>query len=327
MGGETFLVTGSTGCIGSWVLRNLVRQGVRTLAGHTSSDFHRPGHLLSPEEMGRVKFVRFDIGRPEPLFELIEKEGVTRIIHLAGLQVPFCKADPGRGAWVNVLGMVNVLEAVRKFSGQIKGFSYASSVAVLGPEERYPQRPVPDQAQLWPETIYGAYKMADEHLARIFWQDWQVPSLGLRPAISYGVGRDQGLTSDISKAILAAAVGRPFNINFSGLVSLQYNDDLAKIFIAAALSGHQGAPACNLRNDVLRVSEFVDLLRKLSPTGAAITYSPDSPLPFPFDLDDAGIRSILGRVDHTPLETAVSESLALYARLAQEGEIDLKQID
>lgn len=38
----------------------------------------------------------------------------------------------------------------------------------------------------------------------------------MRPYIVYEVGRDQGMTSDIAKAVLATVAERPFHIHFSG---------------------------------------------------------------------------------------------------------------
>ena len=52
------------------------------------------------------------------------------MIHLAGLQVPTCKADPVTGALVNVAGTLNVFEAAKTIG--IKRVVYASSAAVYG---------------------------------------------------------------------------------------------------------------------------------------------------------------------------------------------------
>ena len=41
-------------------------------------------------------------------------------------------------------------------------------------------------------TLYGAHKVCGEQMAAVYWQDWGVPSIGIRPAIIYGPGRDQG---------------------------------------------------------------------------------------------------------------------------------------
>lgn len=324
-GGERFLITGAMGCIGAWVLRNLVRERVPVVALDLDRDPVRPGLLMGPEELECITFVQGDITDPGEVQSLVEQYEVTHIVHLAALQVPSCRANPSLGTRVNVVGTVNVLEAARRGQGQVRGVAYASSVAALGPTPMYSQRPVPDDAVLHPETLYGVFKLANEHTARLYWQDWQVGSVGLRPYIVYGVGRDQGMTSDIAKAILAAAAGRPYRIQFDGLVALQYADDVARAFIGAARAGHAGAAACNLRNDVIEVADFVALLRELVP-GAGITYQVSAPLPFPADLDDSGLRAILGTVPHTPLEAAIGESLERFRELLAEGRIDLDQL-
>jgi len=325
MAAETFLVTGSMGCIGAWVLRNLVHEGVAVVATDLSLDPVRPRLLMTDDELGRVIFEAMDVTDLERVKEVVTRHRVTHIVHLAGLQVPFCRATPSLGARVNVVGTVNVFEAARAYWGQVQGLAYASSLAVLGPDSFYPDKPVRDDAPLHPQTLYGVYKQANEGTARLYWQDWQIPSIGLRPYIVYGAGRDQGMTSDIAKAMLAVAAGRPYTIRFGGPVALQYADDVAAMFIACARSGYQGAAACNLRNDVVEVAGFAALLLEKYP-GSEITCT-DAPLPFPADLDDSGLRSILGSVPHTPLKQAVADSVSLFRRLLAEGRIDLAQLN
>ncbi len=326
MGKETFFVTGAGGCIGAWVLKNLVLNGTRVIAADLSDNPLRPRLLLSPEELEQVHFVETDITDLDHLRARMEKHTVTHIIHLAALQVPLCRVDPSLGGRVNVVGTVNVFEAAREFWGQLKGLAYASSLAVMGPADLYPQQPVMDDAPLNPQTLYGVYKQANEEMARIYWQDWGIGSIGVRPYIVYGVGRDQGITSDIAKAILAAVDSRPFHIKFSGPVGLQYASDVAQIMIQAARVQHNGAAACNLRNDVLEVSEFVEVLRSILP-GGRITYETNRPLPFPHNVDDGGLRRILGRLPHTPLTTAIRKSAQQYRALLEKGQIDLRQLE
>ena len=325
MANETFLVTGSSGCIGSWVLRQLVSENVKVVAAHSQENYHRPPLLMDPNELAKVDFVRFDIRDLDPLKGVISEHRVTHVIHLAALQVPFCKADPCLGAEINVVGTVNVLEAIRHAGDQVRGFVYASSIAAFGPKECYPEIPVPDDALLRPDTLYGVYKQDNEHTARVFWQDWKVSSVCLRPCILYGVGRDQGLTSDLSKAILAAAADKSFHIKFSGEVGIQYNEDVAKMFIAAARSSQKGALVCNMRNDVVDVSDFVSALKQEVP-GAQITYETDNPLPFPFDVDITNLKQLLGTVPHTPMNTAIKKSLNQYKELLARNRLDLGQL-
>ena len=325
MSDEKFMVTGSMGCIGAWVLRNLTAGGVPVVATDLATEPIRPRQLLSEDALGRVKFVKLDVTDLKAVRSVVEGEGISHIIHLAGLQVPFCKANPSLGAQVNVVGTVNIFEAARHNQAQVRGLAYASSLAVLGPADRYPHKPVPDDAPLYPETLYGVYKQANEHTARIYWQDWGVGSVGLRPYIVYGVARDQGMTSGIAKAILAAAAERPYHLNFGGPVALQYADDVASMFIESARAGYRGAAACNLRNDVVDVGDFIKLVETEVP-GAQLTYNADTFLPFPADLDDAGLQAILGQVPYTPLKDAVQQSYGLFKELLAQDKIDLGQL-
>jgi UDP-glucuronate 4-epimerase len=323
MTNETFMITGAMGCIGAWVLRNLVQEGTRVVATDLATDPVRPRLVLSADELAQVKFAKLDVTDVKAVRNVVEENGVTHIIHLAGLQVPFCRANPSLGAQVNVVGTVNIFEAARHAG--VKGLAYASSLAVLGPAEEYPEGRVGDDVPLLPQTLYGVYKVANEGTARIYWQDWQVGSVGLRPYIVYGVGRDQGMTSDIAKAILAAAAQQRFHIRFDGPVGLQHANDVAKMFIGGARAQYQGAAMCNLRNDVVEVAEFVQLLKAEVPD-AQITYTLNKPLPFPWDLDDGGLRTILGGMPYTPVATAIHSDLAHFRQLIDNGLIDLQQL-
>jgi len=326
MSEERFLVTGAMGCIGAWVVTNLVREGISTAVFDLSDNPHRMQLIMSQDEIDRVRFVSGDITDLAAVEQALAQSRATHVIHLAALQVPFCRADPVLGARVNVVGTVNMLEAVRRAGDQVRGLAYASSVAALGPDDFYPQKPVLDDVPQRPDTLYGVYKQANEHTARLYWQDWQVGSVGLRPYIVYGAGRDQGLTSDVAKAILATAAGRPFHIKFSGPVALQYADDVARIFIAAARTEHRGAAVCNLRQDVVEVAGFVKALQAEAPE-ARITQETKRPLPFPADLDDSGLRRILGDIPHTPLPAAIRHSLDLFRSLLAQNQIRLEQLD
>ena len=123
-----------------------------------------------------------DITDFERLTEVAETHNIEAIIHLAALQVPFCKADPISSTRINVMGSIHMLELARQRG--ITRISYASSVAApaMGDND-------------WLATLYGAHKICGEQMAAVYWQDWGVPSIGIRPAIIYGPGRDQGMSA------------------------------------------------------------------------------------------------------------------------------------
>ncbi len=324
MGDEKILITGAMGCIGAWALKHLVDEGADVIATDLSEDPVRPRLLMTEAEIGRIRWMKLDVTDPKAVNDAVAANGVTRIIHLAGLQVPFSRANPPLGAQVNVTGTVNILEAARH--NGVRGVCYASSLAALGPAEFYSEFPVPDDCLRAPTTLYGVYKAANEETARIYWQDWKVGSIGLRPQLVYGVARDQGMSSDFAKAILATAAGRPFHIRIDGPIGLQHASDVARMFIGCARAEHQGAAVFNIRNDVTTTDDFIALLTELYPE-ARITREKGAKLGLPADLSDAGLRGVLGDVPHIPLADAIRQDHEAYRKLIAEDRIDLTQLD
>jgi len=318
MAQERFLVTGGLGCIGAWVVRNLVREGVPVTVFDLGSDPHRLRLVMTEAEFDQVSFISGDICEPEAVIGAVSDSQATHIIHLAALQVPFCRANPVMGAQVNVVGTVNVFEAAKKAA--IPQVVYASSVAVYGLADEYPGV-VDHTAPLNPHTLYGVYKQANEGTARLYWQDDGLRSIGLRPYTLYGPGRDQGLTSSPTKAMLAAAAGESFHIPFGGRYQMQYNDDVARIFIQAARTVYDGAGVFNLRGAPADTPAVIAAIEAAEPGAAGtITFDPD-PLPVPAAFDDIQLRLLLGEIPDTPLAEGVAATIAAFKEALAEGKL------
>lgn len=275
--------------------------------------------LMTEDEQQTVTFVQGDIVDTEQVVRVVREQALTHVIHLAALQVPFCRADPVRGAQVNVLGTVNVFEAARQTG--VKHLALASSVAVYGSPETYPPGVLALDAVQDPHTLYGVYKQADEGIARVYWQDHQISSTSLRPYTVYGIGRDQGLTSDPTKAMLAAAAGQPYHIGFGGTTQMQWASDVAQQFIQASEQAEQGAVAYNLGGAPVTVAEIVRLIQAEVP-GAKITHG-EASLPFPLGLDDSQLRSRAGRVFATPLADGIQATIQAFSELLAAGRVEL----
>ena len=226
MAEEHFFVTGAMGCIGAWVVRNLVKDGSGVSVFDLSTDRHRLELIMDVEELSQVQFIHGDLTESDAVAGALKDSGSTHIIHLGALQVPFCKADPPLGAAVNVVGTVNLFEAAIK--ADIGQLVYASSVGVYGPKDMYPGKLLQHDSPLYPINHYGVYKQANEGSARIYWLDNQIASIGFRPYTVYGPGRDQGMTSTPTQAMLAAVRGAPYHISFGGYNGFQYVDDIAR---------------------------------------------------------------------------------------------------
>jgi nucleoside-diphosphate-sugar epimerase len=305
------LVTGAGGCIGSWALTLLSDAGVPVAAMDLTDDKRRPRLLMAESELAQVPWFTGDIGDTAAVMSAVEKSGARAIIHLAALQVPFCKADPIAGARVNVVGTANIFEAARKAG--IRRVTYASSIAAHG---------VFDSNTL--ATLYGAYKFCNEQTARVYAQDWQIPSVGLRPGVVYGIGRDQGMTSKTTVAILAAAAGKPYTIPFRGPVSWLHAGEVASAFIKAVSRDRNGAEVFDINGVASTVEQSVELLRKVAPE-AQIAISGDA-LPFPMNLSDQPLRVFLGDYGTVPLEEGIRDTYEMFRSLLSKGLLTTESI-
>jgi UDP-glucuronate 4-epimerase len=309
---ERFLVTGALGCIGTWIVFNLIQENHSPVVLDLAQNTHRWQLLMSTDQIERVQIVKGDITNLEAVERVIKDYGITNIIHLAALQLPFCKADPTLGAMVNVVGTVNIFEAAKQ--ADIKRLVYASSTAVYGRSEEYPKGKLVHDAELKPRSHYGVYKEANEGTARIYWYDDGISSIGLRPYVVYGAGRDQGMTSTPTKAMLAAAAGRPYHISFGGKFCFQYADDIAKTFIQSTRVPFDGANVYNNGGGSVSMAQVITEIENNAPEiRGKITYGPTQ-LPFPEDVDNSNLQAVLGPLPETPLARGVEETINVFRK-------------
>lgn len=315
---DTYMVTGAMGCIGAWTLYHLVKMGKRVISYDISQQRSRLNLLLTEAEQQAITFIHGDLTDSQNVAETVKAQSVTHIIHLGALQVPFCRANPIMGGKVNVVGTLNLFEAARQ--NDIGHVVYASSIAVYGPASDYPPGPIAHDAPFAPRTLYGAFKQNNEQTARIYHADYGLSSTTLRPYTVYGVGRDQGLTSDPTKAMLAAARGEAAHIAFGGTLQYQLASDVAQQFIYAAEHPTEGAAGYNLGGPVVDMSEVVAAIEAIKP-GSNITYDAATVLPFPQQFDDAALRANMGHIYETPLQEGIAQTITHFEQCLAKGRL------
>jgi len=301
-------VTGVLGCVGAWVAAAVLDDGDEVVGYDPGSSTSRL-ELVLGERARAVDLAAGDVTDLAELERAMDTHEVTRVVHLAGLQVPFCRDDPPLGASVNVVGTVNVLEAVRRRRDRIPGVVYASSAAVYGPSD---PSPAPEAVAGTPATLYGVTKAANEGTARIFWHENGVPSIGIRPYVVYGPGRDQGLTSGPTLAMEAAARGEGFRIGFGGTAQYDYAPDVGRAFVKATHAVADGAIVANYPGAVASMAEVVAAIEKAAPDVAGRITWDEAPLPFPPELEAAALEHALGPVPRTPLVDGVAATIATF---------------
>ena len=223
--------------------------------------------------------------------------GCDRVVHLAALLTPDCREDPLRGAQVNLLGTLHVFEAARRAG--LSSVAYAGSAGVFGPDTA---------AHPAPTTLYGTWKLAAEGIARAYWADHGLASVGLRPFVVYGAGRESGLSSGPSLACRAAARGEAYEIPFTGRTGLVYVDDVVSAFAAAVEPRRRGAFVFNLPGVIASMDEVIAEVRRQVP-GARLSAG-GAPLPIAADLAPQDLAPVLGEQPVTSLAGGIAATLA-----------------
>jgi UDP-glucuronate 4-epimerase len=324
---ERFLVTGALGCIGAWTVKRLLDEGVEVCAFDLAGEPRRLRLIMDQSQLARAKFIEGDITDLDRFEKAVVQERITHIIHLAALQVPFVRADPVAGARVNVVGTTIVLEVARRHADQVQGLVYTSSAGVYGPGSSFGDDPLQPNAQPEPPTLYGVFKHANEQTARIYWEENSLPTIGLRPYVVYGPGRDQGMSSPPTKAILAAAAKRPYNIPLAGALGMQYADDVAALFIRAARlasSVGKGAPVIDLGGYHVEMSDWVAAIESVAPESkGTITFNRDAVKNVEIPANAMGSR--LGQFAWTPTVEGIRQTLGIFRSAIAGNLIDVER--
>jgi UDP-glucuronate 4-epimerase len=297
---ERFLVTGALGCIGAWTCALLAEEGTDVVGFDYGADNRRLRQATDAE----IPLVQGDIVDGKAFARLLDEHAITHVIHLAALLLPQIKPDPPYGTAVNIGGTVNVLDAAKTRGIQV---AYASSAAVYSTVDDT-GGPVSNDAIGHPATFYGVHKQACEGMARIYWSEEQVPSIGIRPWIVYGPGRDHGLTASPTLAMAAAAAGEDYRISFGGRTQLQFAPDVARVFIAAARAAREGARVFHLGGPAVSLTEVAAAIEAAVPD-VSITVDKDTILPFPEEFDGAPLDEALGGISWTPLQAGVNATV------------------
>src|SRR5205823_1742931 len=318
---ETYFITGAQGCIGSWIVKALAGRGDTAIVFDRSEDTRRLNAIMEPRDLERVRVIAGDITDVSGVRAALEASGARRIIHLAGLQVPTCKADPVAGAFVNVIGTLNVFESAKAIGAE--RVVYASSAAVFGAGDA--DCPLDESAACEPATHYGVFKRTNEGSARVYFLDHGLNTVGLRPLTVYGVNRDTGLTSDPTKAMKAAVLGVPFHIRFGGATDFQYVEDTAAAFIACADGAPQGAHVFNLHGETVSVDLIAKVINENA--GRELVSFGGPPIPVAAAIDDSAIRKVIPDLPSTPLEVGVQETMRRFTSLHEARRLDTSDIE
>ena len=303
------LVTGGCGFIGTWVVRELLDRGLDVVVIDAGARPERWDRVIGTG-CGQVPLLQGSLLDRDLIARVFQEHSISHVIHLAALLTPACQADPWEGCRVNVLGAVALFEQIRKSVPPIRGFSYASSVAVFGAEPDHASGAVPDLNH--PVTFYGAFKKSVELIAEQYWSQFQIASVGIRPQVAYGPERDAGLTAGPSLAARAAARGEPFSINYTGRIGYDYVEDVARAFVRGALETPPGALTIDLPGELADVTQVIAAIRAVAPESSAKLSAGGPLLPTHTPSNPRFISSLYPDWNTTPLTEGIRRTVEFY---------------
>lgn len=184
--GTTVLVTGADGFIGSHLVERLLVDGAKVRAfcfyNSNGSAGWLDGSATFKQAMleGQAELVLGDARDPEHVMSSVE--GVDAVLHLAALiAIPFSYVAPRSYVETNVIGTLNILEAVRRHG--IPRMVHTSTSEVYGTPE---QLPITEDHPLRGQSPYSATKIAADKMCESYALSFETPVTVLRPFNTFG---------------------------------------------------------------------------------------------------------------------------------------------
>lgn len=294
------LVTGGNGFMGAWIIRRLLARGCHVRVFDRTEDRRLVDAVAGPDAVhGVTPGVSWHTGDIAHAADVAAAmDGCGGVIHLAGVLTPVCAADPVRGAEINLIGTLNVFDAA--IAHGLDRVIYTSSAGVFGPDD--PVNPAP-------ASHYGAFKLACEGSARAYWTGRGMPSVGFRPFIVYGPGRETGVSAGPTLACRAAARGEAYTIPFTGTVGMVYVEDVAAAYESALFGPCTGARVVNLAGEPASMDTIIALIRDQIPDAALSCAGPLLPIA-------PGVVSDPVDAPATPLAQGLARTIAFYRQVA-----------
>ena len=259
MRGETVLVTGAGGFIGSHLVERLVADGaaVRAFCRYTSATALGNLRELSPDALAEVDLRFGDLRDGNVMRAAVE--GVDVVYHLAALiSVPFSQVAPQEVVESNVLGTLNVLTAAREAGTQ--RVVHMSSSEVYGTAQ---YTPIDEAHPLHPQSPYAASKVGADKLAETFNLSFDLPVVIARPFNTYGPRQSQRAV--IGTIVAQALPGGPLSIGATTPTrDFVYVGDTVEALLQLGSSRSHSGETFNISTGIdVSVAAVVDLVGEL----------------------------------------------------------------
>ena len=268
------MLTGGAGFIGTTLSRRLVDDNEVVVLDNLHRDALAGSDLAGH---ANLSFVQADVLDADAVRKTLA--GATHVVHLAAIAgVDTVLESPVRTMRVNLIGTYNVLEAAHATAETIERLVDFSTSEVFG-KHAYKVEEIHETAQgsvgeaRW---TYAVSKLAGEHLAHAYYDEFGLPSCSIRPFNVYGPGQIGG--GAIRAFIETILAGRDLVIHGDGsqVRAWCYVDDLVDALMLVLERPEAVGEVFNVGNErsVLTVLELATKIRELMEADVEIKFRP-----------------------------------------------------
>lgn len=318
--GRSVLVTGATGLLGGWLVKELLARGAEVTVLVRDS---APRSLFCKERLEeRVNVVHGSL-ELDVMRRTIAEYSVRTVIHLAAQTlVGIAKVDPVGTFESNIRGTWNVLEAARTTN--------MCQVIVASSDKAYGDSLVLPYAETHPmdgSYPYDVSKSCTDLITRMYHATYRLPVGVLRCGNLFG-GGDLNFSRTIPGVILATLNGERFRIRSDGTYvrDFLYVEDAADAYLLVAesiasnpdLAGQAFNFSLGVRPTVLEVSRMVLKLMGASDRDPIIENTAKSEIREQYT-DSSKARRLLGWQPRYGLEEGLRRTIEWYRGYLDQG--------
>ena len=259
------VVTGGAGFIGSNIVKEWVRRGAEVIV----IDNMRSGYLENLEGVfDSIKLYRNSITERDVVFEAVE--GADYIFNLAALvSVPESVEKIYETVEINTIGLINLLEAAKKF--RCKKLVHSSSAAVYG---KFPDIPSKESDLPRPVSPYAITKLDGEYYLDFYREEFNLPTVSLRYFNVFGEGQrpDSAYAAAIPAFTSRALKNKPLTIYGDGEQTRDFIY-VSDVVTANILAAEKGEGLYNVaRGESTSVNHLVEMILKITNSSSEIIY-------------------------------------------------------
>ena len=307
------LVTGIAGFVG----RHLVDLLRTEHPGVEVFGLVKPHGTPANDLPGRIALIEADLEDTAGVDSALDLVHPDRIIHLAGQSSPHASwTDPAGTIRVNVLGLLHILEAVRKRS-------LAPRVLVIGSAEEYGvvdarDLPVPEDAPLRPASPYAVSKIAQGYLALQYTLSFQMGIVRTRTFNHTGPGRGEAFAeSSFARQIAEIEAGRRRPVlavgNLEAVRDFSDVRDVVRAYWTLLDRGDAGEVYNVCSGKGIRIRDLLQKLIEISGVDVEVRLDPERLRPSDIPVlvgDPSRLRAATGWAPRIPLDRTLGDLLA-----------------